>query len=140
MVNADIRNSTFANTDLTNANLNGATISNVSLEGVDLRNVNLTSLTSKSVSGNPIFSEGYKIVEGYIFGPNVNLTFDGNDDGIIEGIRLGSVDLSNLNLSGANLTRFETSGVNLANTNEGANLSGSNFPDYILMEVQKSQF
>ena len=98
---------------------------------MDLRNVNLTSLTSDSVSGNPIFPDGYKIIEGYIFGPNVNLTFDGNDDGIIEGITLRysyNLALSNLNLSGANLTRFETSGVNLANTNlEGANLSGSIF-------------
>ena len=90
----------------------------------DLSNVNLNEVFSEGISGNPILPEKYDLKEGYIFGPNVNLTKSTSNG--YEGINLSHVtdlDLSNLDLSGANLSKLIIGAVNFNNTNfTGADL------------------
>lgn len=76
-------------------NLSGANLTDFDLDNIDLRNCNLKGLITQNLKGNPILSPEYRIIKGYILGPNVNLT-----DANISDSDLTDLDLSNCILKG----------------------------------------
>ena len=106
-----------------------------------LTNTNLTNVQSGNIIGTPILDAKYKLINGYIIGPKVNLAnadltdadltgadltdvTSGNIIGtpnlptsyfIIKGFIIGpGVDLNDVDLTGANLTGIDFSGFNLS--------------------------
>ena len=63
----------------------GADLSGADLSDADLSNTNLNGITSGGIIGTPVLPAYYKLVDGYIIGPNVDLN---------------GADLSNANLIG----------------------------------------
>ena len=144
-------------TDLSNVNFNGSNLSNASLENSVLNNV-----ISGNVTGSPTLPMNYKMVEGYIVGPYVNLSSANlNDAGLHEidltnavliGADLTNANLSRANLNGANLNETSLTGAHinyadLSNSNltgvdlsnaslEYANLYGAELSDAVLSNVQ----
>jgi uncharacterized protein YjbI with pentapeptide repeats len=102
--------------NLTNANLYGLDLTKVSLFETILTGVSSGDIYwYQNLSIQPDLPTGYTLLNGYIFGPDVNLS----------GVDLSYFDLSNLNLSHANLENAIMNGTNISNTNLGsANLNG----------------
>jgi uncharacterized protein YjbI with pentapeptide repeats len=100
--------------DLTDANLTGAklnivNLTDVNLTGADLTDADLTDsiltgIKSGGIKGNPILPKGYKIINGYIIGPNVNLYGADLTGADLTGADLTGIDLTDIDLTGANLT------------------------------------
>ena len=98
----------LSDTDLSGANLCSANLSNNNLSNTKLNNTNLTdvkftSVRSGGISGIPKLSEEYKLINGYIIGPSINLM----------GANLSNATISNLNLTGLNMddTNLENSTI-----------------------------
>ena len=108
--NADLSGANLDGADLTNANLSGA-----NLDGADLTNTDLTMVASGGITGTPTLPAGFMLTNGYLVGPNVNLS-----DEDLNGADLTGADLSGANLSGAILTNADLNNANLT----GANLIG----------------
>jgi uncharacterized protein YjbI with pentapeptide repeats len=111
----DFKNLTLSSVNLTNANLSGTNLLNVTLTNcnvtnTDFRTATLTNLISSSLTGTPLLSSNYNIVNNLIIGPSVNLT----------NVNLSNQNLTNINLSGTNLT-----GANLTNATLTGVVSGS---------------
>ena len=51
----------------------GADLSGADLSDADLSNTNLNGITSGGIIGTPVLPAYYKLVDGYIIGPNVDL-------------------------------------------------------------------
>jgi len=93
--------------DLSGANLNGAYLNGADLSSADLTDTNLWGVFSGQIIGQPSLPDGYSIMNGYIVGPNVDLT--GAD---LTGVDLSGVDLSGAIVSNANLTATNFSSAN----------------------------
>jgi uncharacterized protein YjbI with pentapeptide repeats len=94
--------------------LNGANLSGGNILGVDISNTNLTDanfydVKSGQVTGIPNLSSEYKVINGYLVGPNVDLS----------GVDLSGVDLTNMNIMGANVNGTKLSFTNLNNLTSG---------------------
>jgi len=121
--NADLSNADLSNADLSNADLSGADLHYASLSGADLGGADLFSAQLGGVtSGNAVSAANgpptslptrWKLVKGYLVGPEARLT----------GADLSEADLSGMDLSGANLLDADLSGADLS----GAKLRGTNF-------------
>ncbi len=81
------------NIDLSGGNLNG-----LELSGTDLTNCNFYNVSSGNIYGNPILSSEYRLINGYIIGPNVNLS-----DVDLSGQIISNLSLLNTNLDGTDL-------------------------------------
>jgi uncharacterized protein YjbI with pentapeptide repeats len=124
--NCNFTNTNFSYSDLTNAlligcnfyqtNFTGANLTNVDLTGSTFYQPNFTQVKILVTNGTPVLGGGYKIINGLIFGPNMNL----------DGFDLSGLNLSNINLSGCSMRS-----TILTNTN----ISGTNFKDCILDNV-----
>ena len=60
------------------ANFNGSNLEEINLNGLnltdaDLRNSDLSAVRSGNIIGLPILPDDYDIIQGYIFGPHVDL-------------------------------------------------------------------
>ena len=115
--------------------LTGADLRYTDLNNIDLNSSILANVKSKNIQGIPILPQDYKLVNGYIIGPYVNLN----------SIDLRDIDLTNSNLKGAvfeksNFTNVNFTNVNLVNTNlnntslydsilDKADLTGANLRD-----------
>jgi uncharacterized protein YjbI with pentapeptide repeats len=141
----------LTDTNLTGAKLNIVNLTDVNLTGADLTDAYLTDsiltgIKSGGIKGNPILPKGYKIINGYIIGPNVNLygaDLTGADlTGIISGEIKGEPKLPKkyvlidgfiigpeVNLSNKNIHLRDLSYVNLS----GANLSKVKIDRYCLL-------
>ena len=107
----DLKNLTLTNVNFTNANLSGTNLSNVTLtncnvSNTDFRTATLTNLISSGLTGTPLLSSNYNIVNNLIIGPNVNLT---NEN--LSNQNLTNINLSGTTLTGANLTSATLTGV-----------------------------
>ena len=51
----------------------GSDLVNADLHGVDLSNLSLNGIKSGGITGNPSLPTSYKLIDGYIIGPNVDL-------------------------------------------------------------------
>ena len=127
LTDANLTNADLSYVDLTNATLTNATLTNVRLGGVKSGDIIGTprNLTIYTIIVTGYQSQVYKVVNGYLIGPYVNLS---------------GVDFTNVNLSGAYLTGVDLSGANLTDANlknadleyaniEGANLTNANLTD-----------
>ena len=61
--------------------------------------------------GTPTLSPGWKIANGYLIGPGVNLANANLSNQDLSGVNLGNANLSNTNLSGANLNFVSSGGL-----------------------------
>ena len=102
---ANLSGVNFATVGLSNVTLTGANLNNASLASNDL-----TGVTSGSIAGSPVLPSSWKISNGYLIGPGVNLA----------GAQLGATDLTNMNLSGANLTNADLSQTTLNGVQSGS--------------------
>ena len=111
---AELERSNLENTILTHANLVGANLNNTNLLGSKLDGV-----ISGNIRGIPILPVGWRCINGYLIGPQANVS---NVD--LSGVDLSGMDLSGCNLSGANLTHANLTHANLTHVNFlGANLT-----------------
>ena len=113
LLNSDINRCNFTNTDLTNSNFSNSLIQNTNMSNSNILNSDFSVCTFNLVKGvnlinNPFnLPEHTSIIQGYLIGPNIDLT-----DVIIE-----SCNLTNCNLSGANLTGIILKNVDLSCSN-----------------------
>ncbi len=102
----------FYGMDLTGANLSIANLSYANFSFSNLTNAiltaaNLTGVISGYITGNPTLPTKYVLRNGYIVGPNVNLTnADLTSEYLIYADRTG-VDLTGANLTNVNLARTQ---------------------------------
>jgi uncharacterized protein YjbI with pentapeptide repeats len=99
--------------DLSSANLTNTTLSDVSLDQTDLSNATLNGLRSSGIIGDPKpLPLPWRLVNGYLIGPNANLrgaTLDGED--------LSGANLAGANLEMAGLDHCKLRAASLANSN-----------------------
>ena len=105
-------------------NLTNANLINTNLTNANLSNAILIGLKSRGILGNPILPNNYKLLNGYIIGPSVDLA-----SADLKNLNLSesNVSLSDTNLTSANLTSVNLSGVDLTDSNlTSANLTRAN--------------
>ena len=102
--------------DLTDADLTDSVLTGLDLTDVVLTGATLNGVTSGSIIGTPLLSSSYRMINGYIFGPNVSLN----------GIDLTSFDMAGVDLAGADLTGATLTAANLSGDAYlyGASLNG----------------
>jgi uncharacterized protein YjbI with pentapeptide repeats len=96
--------------DLSNTRLTGMDLTNTNLSGADLSGAVLTGVTSGGIIGDPKLPSGWKLISGFLVGPESNLKL----------ASLLEQDLSGMNLSGANLSGAKLKWASLV----GSNLTG----------------
>ena len=149
---ADLEGANFLNLDLTNSEFNSSNLENAILTGTKLYDCNfirakldgsnlegaefsgqtdLYRVKGTNITGNPkVMPEGFTIVDGFIIGPSVDLSFAN-----LQGIVLENLNLSGALLSQANLSEAVLKKVNLSEANlESALLKQAN-----IIEVQLSK-
>jgi len=89
------------NADLSGANLDGFDFSTASTTGCLSRSCTFFQMRSGGITGNPILPAGWKLIKGYLLGPNANL----------ENANLKGFDLSGLDLSNANTKGLRSGGI-----------------------------
>jgi uncharacterized protein YjbI with pentapeptide repeats len=90
---ANLRGARLVGADLLGADLTGAILTGVDADAAELGAATLTRLISGGVTGAPLLPAGWRLVGGYLMGPDANLT----------GANLTGFDLTGANLRGANL-------------------------------------
>ena len=130
---ANLYNANLPDADLSFADLSDANLSGANLSEADLSSANFNGVRSGGITGTPTFtfSGYYRIVNGYIIGPYVNLSGARLISADLLSANLRYTDLSDADLSGADITNANLSGANLS----GANLSGANLGSTIWSDV-----
>ena len=131
----------LSNANLILANLKGANLEGANLEGADLSYATLFDVKSGKIKGIPKLEPyDYKLKNGYLIGPSVDLRLANLQD-----IDLNRTDLSFANLSFAKLQRAKLRGANLLGARlrgaklQGANLDGALLNDNDISQLQLSQ-
>ena len=106
--NANLTRAQLFNADLTNAslfpaNLTDADLSSANLTGVDLSDATLSGVRGQLFATPTSVPVGYQVVNSYILGPDVYLSFEDLSGQTLDAIDLSGADLSYANLSGATL-------------------------------------
>lgn len=147
LTNRDLSNTDLSNLDLAGADLSGASLAFASIAGANLTGANLNGAVlegvfSDQVGGQPSgLPAGYSLVDGFLFGPGVDLN---NRD--LTNLNVANLDLSRANLVGAGLSGSNLSGTNLKLANlfgatlggailTDANLDGANLENSLLVGV-----
>lgn len=130
---ADLSGVDLTGAVLTGTNLTNATLTNVTLTGANVSGARFGTDNDNKLSG--IVSGGlvgvpaqlpatgrFRVVEGYLVGPNVNLTGATFTPAAQLGISLSATNFTNANLTGLNLTGAFMNNANLT----GAVLTGTN--------------
>lgn len=113
LTDADLSGQSLVNIDLSGCVMTRSILNNVDLSGATLTNVDLSGASVDHIRGRFIGtptstpSASYQVKNNYLVGPTVNLT---NAD-------LSGVDLSSFNLSNVNLTGADMTSTNLLNVN-----------------------
>jgi len=81
--------------------LTAADFSEIHLQAVDLSAADLTAVRSGGTTGSPSLPTGYRIVGGFLLGPNVDLS----------GATLEGLDLTGCDLTGADFSNLRSSGL-----------------------------
>ena len=96
-------------------------IKNMDLTGADMRCLKLDAIRTGGLTGTPILPAGWTLTNGYLSGPNADLS---NQD--FSGVDLRGIDLSAAKLRGTNFGGANLNGVNMKNADlTGANLTGA---------------
>jgi len=116
-------------TNFSNANLNGANLTGLNLSLVG--STNLTGLKSGSISGSPTLPSGWWKTpsNGYLVGPNANLS-----GASFEGVSFTSPNFTSVDLGGANFYGAVLNSANFAS----ADLTGVNFQNSSLISADLS--
>jgi uncharacterized protein YjbI with pentapeptide repeats len=106
--NANLTRAQLFNADLTNAslfpvNLTDADLTSANLSGVDLSDATLSGVRGQLLVAPMSVPFGYEVVNSYILGPDVHLSFADLSGQSLSGIDLSGADLSYASLSGATL-------------------------------------
>ena len=137
LVDADFSGADLRNADLTGADLTNADLSYADLTGADLTGADLSGVINGNIIGTPTIDNRYIMRNGYIIGPDVDLTgidLSGANLGTsIQGpyFDLSGTNLNNADLSNANLRYARLSGANLQN----ADLTNTDFSYTTLSRV-----
>ena len=116
--NCNLQYSILANTDLSSAILTNVKSGNITYSNqinYILLNSNQeysTQFNDNIVNLPPKLPEEYKLIKGYLIGPNVDLS-----NAILKGMNLNEIDLSGVTLRNACLEGCLLSNVNFTNTN-----------------------
>ena len=94
------------NADLSGADLSGANIYGANLDQTNLSQAKMAGVASGRIVGTPQLSAGWQLMNGYLVGPEADLT--GAD---LAGVSFKDVDVSNIDLSGAILDNITSGGV-----------------------------
>jgi uncharacterized protein YjbI with pentapeptide repeats len=155
--NADLRNLDLSNIKFNKSNLTNACFTGSDLTGTDLTQSNIQNIKSGNIKGTPLLPDGYKLVNGFIIGPNVDLQYDDLSYTEIYDINLYKLDLSTCILKGIKsrnikgelilpfnytLQRGYILGpyVDLSNVNlDNINLVGINLENAIFKSLKSSQ-
>ena len=145
----NLTDANLTDANLTNADLTDANLTNANLTGAKLFGATLTGVRSGAISGTPAsLPTGYRLINGYIIGPDANLTNADLYEANLTNADLQRADLTNADLDKATLTGVRSgaiigtpyslptgyrlingyiigAGVNLT----GANLDGVNLTD-----------
>lgn len=139
----DLKNENLKNISFTDVNMYGADLSFSSLDGAHFENANLTGVNLcganlKGVSSKNVVAEGsvnscqnWKLVAGYLVGPQANLSGANLSGANLSGLNLSGVDLSQTNLVRANLENADLTNANLT----GADLTGSNLNRAVMFQA-----
>ncbi len=120
-------NTDLSGADLTDADLTDADLTGADLTGADLTGAVLSGVIGVNITGSPTLPEDYQMVNGYIIGPRVNLS---NAD--LSGANLAGISASRANFTDANFTGADLSGINLMR----ANLTRANFTSVLLIDAK----
>ena len=125
---ADLTGADLTDATLTDATLSAATLSAATLTGADLSDATLEDVSSGDIIGTPsALPTDWESVNGYLIGPEANLTSANLTGANLTGADLSDADLSDADLTGANLSDADLSDANLSDANlTGANLTGAN--------------
>ncbi len=135
---ADLSFSHMTDTNLTDASLHGTNLTNAALyfamfagaylQDADLTDATLFGATSGGITGTPVaLPVDWILTNGYLFGPNADLS----------GVNLSAANLSGYNLSGADLSGANLNTADLSATNlSGANMNNVDLVNAILDNVQ----
>lgn len=122
LVNANLNEAGLEGADLAGADLESATLKSADVEGADVAGADLASaaleeVRSGGITGAPsALPANWKLVGGYLAGPNADL----------EGAELESADLEGADLKGANLHLADLAGADLNTADlKTANLSSA---------------
>ncbi len=139
---ADLSGVNLTGAVLTGTNLTNATLTNVTLTGANVTGARFGTDNDNKLSG--IVSGGlvgvpaqlpatgrFRVVEGYLVGPNVNLTGAAFTPAAQLGISLSATNFTNADLTGLNLTGAFMNNANLT----GAVLTGTNLTGVNLSAV-----
>lgn len=118
LTGATIKWSPMNDANLTGANLTDATIQTLNISGAIFTNATLTSLKGVDLNGTaPTLPANWELKGGYLIGPGARLTYS----------NFLNLDLSNVNLEGANLDHLTATGTNFTNANlRSTNLTYAN--------------
>ncbi len=97
----NLTNASFSGTDLSNATLQGDIVTGANFSGTQWYHATATGLTGSA----GVVTYGYRVVSGYLAGPNVVIAFS----------NLSGLDFSNLDLSGATFLNDDMRGANFTN-------------------------
>ena len=101
-------------TALTNTTLTGANLTNANLWKANLTDANLTGVSSGGIIGTTSdLPTDWQITEGYLIGPEANLSGASLYEADLTGAVLTNANLPDANLQGANLTRANLTNANL---------------------------
>ncbi|MGJ8676419.1 MAG: pentapeptide repeat-containing protein [Akkermansiaceae bacterium] len=119
------------------ANLSEADLSGADLNGADLNGADLSGVESGNITGTPIgLPTSWQIVNGYLIGPEADLTGAFLSGANLSGADLFGADLINADLIEADLIEADLSDADLSNVDlSNADLSGANFTNTILTDV-----
>jgi uncharacterized protein YjbI with pentapeptide repeats len=132
LAGANLDGANLSGLDLSQANLTGASVQRADLNGTDLASADLSNVASGEVTGTPsalpaewmLTTAVPAISQGYLVGPSANL----------EGAVFSGVDLSGLDLQGANMELETLKGTDLS----GADLQGVNLSVAIASDANLS--
>jgi len=108
----------------TQANLTNAELTDVNMNGINLSRATLNGLKSRNVTGTPLLPSRYRMVKGYVVGPNVNLMgADFTNQSLVNlhlvGADLRNAKLINANFAGANITNAMFRGADMTRIRSG---------------------
>ena len=107
--------------DLSGADLSGAVLLSANLTGTNLSGATLTKVSSGSITTVPKYlPTGWKLINGYLIGPQADLTSAKLNNVNLTGVDFTGVDLTGANLTGATLTGTDLSGATLNRVSSGS--------------------
>jgi uncharacterized protein YjbI with pentapeptide repeats len=151
--NRDLQGLDFTGVDLSRAllggsNMNGSTLRQTTLDGTQLAGASISGVRGSELAGTPSsLPPGYRLVQGFLLGPGVNLSAADLSGFVLKGINLSGADLrgtrlvgsilTDANLSHADLRQADFSDATTTRTNlSGANFAGANMTARNFQEVK----